>query len=191
MECAFLMKKRQKKNWCVNCGCEFEQNMRGRLRKFCSIKWTYTYNNRKNAGREKFPGGIAWCEHCGKEFIRAEKSTRKNCSRLCELNRSRREDAEQILEMAKKHMEDEKRPPFRNFVMELYLAGYSRTAITETMGLSPSTIKHWVERYEQYDTGNWHIKNKGGRKYTHVYSTAETALDWLEMNREAMLHKSL
>ena len=79
---AKLSKEKQKVLQCPNCGKEFNKTIQGQ--KYCCIKCTHQYNNKKynDRKREKLEKVDLNCKHCNKKFLGFE---RKNlfCSPKC------------------------------------------------------------------------------------------------------------
>ena len=186
-------KKESKK--CIVCGKELENKEKGRKRKYCGEKCSREYHKKKNANKKKQTGGKAKCQNCGKEFIRADKSTRKCCTRMCEQALGRRDEVKTLRQMAREEKERKEAIELRSFALELNDKGYGRKAITEALELRPQTLKNWIRHYTRDRHGNWRQKpryRRSGRNNENKYSYTETkdSGEWLSKLREKVIEES-
>jgi transposase len=191
-----MTKDRIIQSGCKYCGSAVNQNQRGRPSVFCSYACGTAFHNRINNAKQKLPREVSYCRQCGIEFIRAENSKKICCSLKCAHKHTRQGEVFQIRQIAAEQIGQECKISFRDFVLELHSNRYSLMAIAEGLGLSPSTIKHWAERYGRDEDGIWRripetrpmqrTKRGAAKAPLYSYESAQTADEWLLKMREVL-----
>jgi transposase len=122
------------------------------------------------------------CAECGKETMHnVTWYLRKYCSNECCVKHKRRDEVAEIRRIAAEKKGSGADERVDEFVISLWLAGYSRAAIAEAFGMKYATLKTWISKHNNPERRYiYYYPFEGARApIDYAYKYARTAEEWV------------